>query len=235
MKKWISLLLMFVLLLSSFSVFAATEDSAKMQEVLLKVKEKITIPVELTEFSGSVSEYNKKISYYFDWTSPDYEKSISVSCDEQGRITSYYQNINKVSDKRLSGIPKAELIAFAESFLRTTIPEAFISETDLLVYDEESYYASGNLSYHLEFVRRKDDVKVKDNYVNVYLSVVDGEIQVRNMELSFDYDAEFSAPQEDVENYQEKYQELFPAELIYRDEYKLVIKENEPHFTPVLV
>ncbi len=235
MKKTMALMLALVMLLVSLPVFGAADDSAKMQEVLLLVKEKITVPEELSEFSGNVSDYNGKVSYYFSWTSPDYEKSMSVSCDDQGRITSYHQNTFKMSDKKLSGISKQELIAFAEEFLKMTVPEAFVSETDLLVYDEESYYASGNLTYNIGFMRQKDGIRVKDNYANVYLYVVDEEIQVRSMDIYFVYDAEFDEKREDVEDYQGKYQELFPVELIYRDEYQPLAKGNEPRFTPVLV
>lgn len=235
MKKMISVLLVMVMIFGALPVFGAKVDSEKMQEVLLLVKEKITVPTELSEFSGNVSEYNKKVSYHFSWTSPDYEKSMSVSCDQQGRITSYHRNTSKMSDKKLSGISKAELIAFAGTFLKTTVPEAFVSQTDLLVYDEESYHASGNLTYNIGFERQKDGIPVKDNYANVYLVVVDEEIQVRSMDIRFAYDAEFAEGREDVEDYQKRYQELFPTELIYRDEYKPLAKGNEPRFAPRLV
>ena len=52
MKKIVALLLCAVLLISTMPVFAAQEDSQKMQEVLLIVKGKIEIPEELSEFSG---------------------------------------------------------------------------------------------------------------------------------------------------------------------------------------
>ncbi len=235
MKKMISILLAMMMLLMSLPVFGAKEDATKMQEVLLLVKEKITVPKELSEFSGDVSDYNGIMSYYFSWTSPDYEKSMSVSSDEQGRIKSYNKHTFKGSDKRLSHLSKTELIAFAEAFLKTTVPEAFASETDLLVYDEEGYYVSGNLMYNIGFNREKDGIPVKDNYANVCLSVVDEEIQVRSMDIHFAYDAEFDEKREDITEYQEKYQALFPVELVYQDEYKPLAKGNEPRFTPVLI
>lgn len=235
MKRTMAMVLSMVMLLISVPVFAAQEDSEKMQEVLLLVKEKIHIPEELSDFSWDVHEYNEKVSYRFSWTSPDYEKSMSVSCDDQGRITNYYQNTFKVSDKKLSGISKAELIAFAETFLRTTVPEAFVDDTDLLVYNEESYHVSGNLMYNIGFERQKDGIRVKDNNAEVYLCVVDEEIRVRSMYAQVAYDAEFDEKREDMADYQEKYQELFPVQLIYRDKYQPLAKENEPHFVPVLV
>lgn len=235
MKKMISMMLILVMVLGAVPGFAAKEDASKMQEVLLLVKGKITIPEELTEFTGNVSEYRQKVSYYFSWTSPDYEKSMSLSCDEQGRITSYHQNTSKMSQKKLSDKSKAELIAFSLEFLKTTVPEAFVSENDLLVYDEDSYYASGNLTYNLGFVRRKDNIKVKDNYANVYLCVTEEGMRVQSMDVRFTYDAEFEEAEPDVADYRGKYQELFPTELIYKDEYKPLAKGNEPQFEPNLV
>ena len=40
------------------------------------VKDKIHIPGELSEFEGNVSDYDDKITYRFEWHTPEYEKSI---------------------------------------------------------------------------------------------------------------------------------------------------------------
>lgn len=234
MKRFISLALAVLMIIISPSAFANVETSDKMQEVLLSVKSKILVSKELSEFSGNVSEYSGKISYHFQWTSPDYEKSMSVSCDDMGRITSYHQNTFKRSDKQISKISKAELIKFAESFLRKIVPEAFISESDFLVYDEDSYYAMGSLRYNIGFKRQKDGITVKDNYANVSLCIVEDEIKVLSSDINFDYETEFDEIKTELEDYEAKYKELFPIELIYQDEYKLLAKGNEPKTEPKL-
>ena len=235
MKKTISLLLAMVMLSLSMPVMAAKEDASKMQEVLLLVKEKISIPEELTEFSGNISEYAGKISYYFDWTSTDYEKSISVSCDDAGRIISYYDSSLKVSDKKISAISKAEIIAFAEEFLRKTAPEAFLSEDDRLFYDEDAYVASGNMRYNLTFIRKKGGVPVNNSNASVTVGIWEDEMYVRSMNISFDYDTAFAQSTAELENYQERYKELFPMEPVYQDEYKPLAEGNEPKNVPRLI
>lgn len=235
MKKAISLVLALVMLALSLPASAAAGDAEKMQSALLSVKEKISVPEELSEFSGNVSERGGKTYYYFDWSTTDYEKSISASADSNGRITSYYDSTFNISDKRISGISKAELISYAEAFLEKTVPEAFISENDRLFYNEDGYYASGNLRYSLEFERRRYGVPVKNNYANLTLCISEDKIYVRNMNISFDYEAEFEEPVAELEDYAEKYTELFPAELVYRDEYNSLAKGNEPKNVPRLI
>lgn len=235
MKKAISLVLALVMLALSLPVSAATDDAEKMQGVLVSVKEKISVPEELTEFSGNVSERDGKTYYYFDWSTPDYEKSVSASADSEGRIISYYDSTFNTSDKRISEISKAELISYAEAFLEKTVPEAFISENDRLFYNEDGYYASGKLRYSLEFERRRSGVPVKDNYANLTMCIAEDKIYVRNMNISFDYEAEFEEPSAELEDYAERYMELFPAELVYRDEYNSLAKGNEPKNVPQLI
>lgn len=235
MKKIISFLLMIMLVVASVPSFASSEESDKMQQVLLAVKSKIEIPAELSEFSGHVSNYNDRITYRFEWTSPDYEKNISVTSDEKGRVMSYYNNSFKTSDKRLSDISKSELVSFASDFLIKTAPDTYINENDLFVYDEDSFSAMGSLSYNIGFVRQKDGIKVKNNSASVNLCIVDGQIKVRSMNVNYDYDAQFEQTGSDIDNYALKYKELFPVELVYQNEYNTFAKRNEPRYTPVLV
>ena len=229
MKKIVALLLCAVLLVSTMPVFAAQEDSQKMQEVLLIVKGKIEIPEELSEFSGDVYTYNEKETYQFEWATPDYEDYISVSCDSKGRIEAYRTSRYDTAEKRISSVTKAEIITFAENFLKKIAPEAFANEKDSLVYSEEGYEVWGNLEYSISFVREKDGVPVKDNSATATIFVTDDdEITLRRATISFDYDTEFAPKSEDVSGYTEKYKELFPAEIIYRDEYNYDSKKYEP-------
>ena len=110
MKKIISLLLMVVMIVASLPTFASEEQSQEMKEVLILVKQKIDIPEELSEFSGNVSDYDDKITYRFEWFTPEYEKSIYVISDDKGRILSYDNNSYKTGEKRISKVEKKSLI-----------------------------------------------------------------------------------------------------------------------------
>lgn len=226
MKKIVSFLLMMLIVVGCLPVSAASEDAEKMQEVLLIVKSKIEVPDELSEFSGNVSEFNGDKTYRFEWTTTDHKKNITVSSDDRGRITKYNTTAYKMSENKLSKVSKAELIAFAENFLKTVAPETFISNSDYLAYDNDGYYTFGTSMYNLLFVRKKDGIDVKHNSASIVLCVDNEEIFVRNLIIDFAYDAIFDVPKQDIEDYKTKYQELFPLELIYRDEYKSLPKIN---------
>lgn len=235
MKKIVSFLLMMLIVMGCLPVSAASEDAEKMQEVLLIVKSKIEVPDELSEFSGNVSDFNGDKTYRFEWRTSDYKNFMYVSSDEYGRIINYNRNIFKTGEKKISKVSKKELIVFAESFLRTTIPEAFKSDSDYLVYNDEDYYAYGNLMYNLGFRREKNGIIVKDNYASVTAHIEDDKIFISNMNVNFAYDVKFDEEKNDIENYEAKYQELFPVEIIYRDEYKPLAKRVEMKSEPTLI
>ncbi len=227
MKRIISLILTVVMVLSSITVFADSMTSKEMQDVLIKVKGRVDIPTELTEFTPQTSKQEGKTLYSFLWQSADGNAYIEVSADGGGRILQYYAYDNSLkSDKKLTALSKAEIIGTAESFLKKTAPEAFANNDDKLVYDEDSWYVN-NLSYQLSFRRFRDGIEVKDNNASINIRVYDDKAYVRNAYINFNYDAKFSNVPESVADYKEKYKAAFPAELIYKDEYSYFEPKSE--------
>ena len=236
MKRIVSLTLALVMLIIPMAVFADSVVSEDMQRVLLIVKSKASVPAELSEFSGHVTTGKDRKTYTFEWNDKEYNKSMSVSCDEQGRINSYYNYSVGNSEKKLSTVSKQEIIDFAHTFLKQTIPEAFENEEDKLIYDESTYNARGNLRYSLEFKRYRNHLMVKDNSASITLSITDDKIHVRNMSVNFEYDASFEEETQDIENFSEKYKEAFPLELIYCDEYNYEkTASGMPEVKPMLI
>lgn len=219
MKKSLSLLIALVMLMLSFSVSADSVVSDNMQKALIAVKKLVDVSPELSEFSSYVSENEDKTSYSFEWRSEDYSKSMSVSCDEDGRISSYSNYSVDSTEKKIGKISKREIIDFATDFVKKTLPDAFKNDNDVLVYDENTYSAYGNLRYSLEFKRCRNSIPVKDNYANLSLVIKDDKIYVRNMSVYYDYDAQFEDEGSTIENFDEKYKEKFPVEMVYCDEY----------------
>ena len=232
MKKVVSLMMVFLMLLMPLTSFADA-GAQRMQSVLLIVKGKADIPPELSEFSSHIAQNGDKKSYSFEWSDKDYKKSISINCDDAGRINSYYNYSFEMSQKKLSKISKNEIIAYAQAFLKKTVPEAFANENDCLIYDEKSYNARGNLRYTLTFNRVRNDIPVKDNNANITLCIADDKIYVRDMSVSFNYDTQFDDGSE-IENFVEKYTQAFPLELVYCDEYNYNAKKGEARAYPVL-
>jgi len=236
MKKIISFLLVFVLLTVNFA-FADTTSSAELQKVLVLVKSKIEVPVQLSEFESHISNYNDNVYYNFDWHSPDYEKSMSVSADSAGHITSYHNYNEKITDKKISGVTRAEIIEFADNFLKKVLPEMYKDLTDVLMLDSDSYNAGGNSRYSFTYNRYKNVLPVRGQGVSVTVCISeDNTPYIRSMSANIDYSASFGEKADELEDYVQKYKDAFPVELIYQDEYNHDWKEKgEARSTPVLV
>lgn len=235
MKKIISLVLCILILFSSVAAIADGAEATNVQDVLLKLKSRITVPSDLTEFSTSNWTQNEKTVYDFLWRTPDYEKSMSVSCDDKGRILNYRNNTIKYSDKAISPVTKQQLISYAEEFIKKALPEAFSKEHDALYYDDFSYQAMGNLQYSLKFIRQMNAIPVKDNYAVVNLGIHNDEIYVRNMQVQYNYDAVFEEEKLPAQDHVQKYMENFPLEMVYINEYVPLAKPNESSYAPKLI
>lgn len=219
MKKLISLVLVSVMILSCITVFADSSASAEMEDVLIRVKEKVDIPKELSEFTPHTNKQGEKTIYSFMWQTPEGNSYMEVAADSKGRIFNYYAYDSSLkSDKKLTGWSKGEIIDFAMGFLKKISPEAFENENDRLVYDEDSWYVN-NLSYQMTFKRFRNGIEVKDNNAGININIYDDKAYVRNAYINFNYDAVFNDAANVIDDYEAKYKEAFPVELIYMDEY----------------
>lgn len=233
-KKCLCFLIVLAMLLPCLMVSADTVASKKMEEVLVEVKGKIDIPKELTEFSSYTSLRNEKESFTFLWQDKDGKAHMEITADDKGRIIDYYFFDSSLkTDKKITSLSKTDILAFVERFLETIVPEAFADENDRLVFDEESWNVD-NLNYTLTYKRMKNGIEVKDNNASVRIAVYDDVAYVRNMNLSFKFDAEFDDNLMVVEDYIEKYKEAFPAEKIYTNEYKSGLSDGEKNNTVLL-
>ncbi len=232
MKKIISFLLI-ITMMAVPTAFADEITSNDLQSVLVTVKTKISVPEELSEFESNVSSYGGKTNYNFDWHTPDYEKSLSVTADGEGNITNYSNYSDKVSEKKLSGISKSEITAYADSFVAKALPDVCKN----LVLDADSYSANGSSRYSFTYQKYVNDVPVKDNFVNITVCISeDDKPYVRNMSANIDYKTPFSENTGELESYLQKYKEAFPLELVYQNEYNPEWKEKgQPMETPVLI
>lgn len=236
MKKVISIVVLFSMLAASLPVFADEKTGAELEKVLLCVKEKIDIPAELEEFESSSGSYSEKIFYDFTWHDKNYDKSVSVTADERGFITSYYNHSEKVSEKKITGFSKNEIISFAGSFIQKALPEMNSDITDVLVLNEASYSTSSPSRYSFTYERYKNSVPVKDNYVNITVCISENNsLYVRNMSANINYAAEFEEQAAEIESFVQKYTEAFPIELVYENEYNYNRKAAENRVTPVLI
>ena len=214
MKKTISILLSLVMIVTSISVFGDATSSKAMEAALITVKTRVDIPEKFSEFSPHSYEQNNKVLYTFTWKTEDGREYISVSCDDKGRINRYYCNDNSVrSENTLTKLSKDDILNFSDEFLRKIVPEAFVSDDDCLVY--EGWSVNGN-SYRITYNRMCFDRQVKNDNAMVRIYVCDDVPHVQGLDVAYNYDGEFSI-ETPLENWDGKYQQAFPIELIYRD------------------
>lgn len=228
MKKYLCLLLALVMLIPGIGVFADTGASASMQEVLVKVKEKIAVPEEFSKFIPQAMENPEKGTtlYRFSWEKEEGGSYIEVTSDEKGRISNYYAyDSSRKNTKKLTDYTPMDIANYAGDFLKKIVPETF-SADDELVYNEELLYVN-NLNYSLTFSRMYNGIEVNNNYANIRIQIFDDEIFVRSMSLTYDYDAQFSTEQNTIEDYNSAYNDVFPVELIYTDEYNNDLKNKK--------
>lgn len=217
MKKIVSLLMILVLLVSCMGVYADGQSAQSMEKVLLSVKSKINVPAELTEFNPYSGEYNGKVSYNFNWSDEKHTQNLDVSCDAEGRISNYYYYHDAMrNSQQITELTKADIISFADDFVKTALPETFAKD-DILVFDEKTWDVTNNSNYSLTYKRVKNGVEVKDNYVFVTVTVFNQLPCVRRMSVNYNYDAEFEQPEHEFEDCTNAYMTAFPIELIYRD------------------
>ena len=128
--------------ISAMPVISDSNSKAlSLESALAKVKSKIDIPSEFSDFNSNTNKHGNTVSYSFNWSTQDGEKAIGISCDGHGRIESYWRYENS-DDKsaRLGNVDKETALNYAESFLLKALPEVFISENDKPVYNPLSYY-----------------------------------------------------------------------------------------------
>lgn len=227
MKKFISLVLVFVMAVSCTGVFADSNSAQAMEKVLVSVKSKIDVPADLTEFNPYSGEHNGKVSYNFSWSDAKNTQSLDITCDGEGRINSYYYYHDAMrNSQKITSLTKADIISFVDSFVKKAMPEAFRTD-DILVFDEQSWDVTNNTNYSLTYKRAKNGVEVKDNYAYVTVAVLDELPCIRRLSVNYNYDAEFEQPAKEIEDYTNAYMEAFPLELIYRDKYVYQPKNDE--------
>ncbi len=214
MKK-LCLVLVFTIILSSLCVYAEIGLADRTTEVLLNVKNKIDIPEDLTEFKSDYHNYDDKEVFSFNWENADSSKMLSVTADSIGRISDYSYYCNEQNDSMLTTVSKEEIINASEAFLKKAIPEAFESESDILVYADDIDNSYG-LSFILSFNRQKDGIVVKNNDVSFEVNVKNDVITVTRMYSSYDFDAVFDDDISEIEDYENKYCEAFPIEEVYK-------------------
>lgn len=227
MKKIISLIAAAAIAVSCIPVFAANADN--MQEVLLSVKQRVDIPEEYTEFESSTTHSDYNTQYHFEWHTEDYEKSMYVSCYDDGMITSYgsYDGYRE-REPHISKMSADEAKQIAEDFVQTINPnypyEVVVQDNDnASIYNTHRYFAIGIYANGVYIENESGSVTVDTEKG----SVTDFNIWYEPDTKEYFTDLEQFIPAGDAK---QAYIAAFPMELVYRSYYD---DDNKEIFYPV--
>lgn len=147
-----------------------------MKTALTKVKQRVSIPSELSEFRYHSYSYNNTTTYSFSWTTPSgasFYKSLDVSI-VGNIITNYNYNdgTNTYSNEpKFAKLSDAELLKKAKEYLQKFNPTIASQCT----VTSNGVSLSGTTA-SFSFNRKYNDIKVQQNYGTIYLDKNTGKL-----------------------------------------------------------
>ena len=187
-KRIVTLLLALALVMGTLYTGSPTpanaaneETQEQMTEVLLKIKTKLELPDEFTEFSYNYNNYGTKATWYFNWSTDDSSKTVYVNCDDEAHIT----YMGSYDNERSNGMPDKtaeEITPAAEELLYRLFPEA--KGHVVLKSANYQYYRA---SYRFLYRRIENGIEMPDNYIYLTIGVNDGSLV--NADCSWNYTA----------------------------------------------
>lgn len=205
-------------------------ESERLKQAILKVKEKITIESDLSEFDyqyNQTSYQTSKQGYFrLRWYKKDWSKQVRVSVTEDGFIFSY----EVTSDENKTGLAvyrKKELEKTAENFLKL-MNETMANQTMLV----DSYYDYGNYVYL--YHRVYDGIEVSGETVEVSVNAISG--QVNSMNAVWNNTLTFPKIKNQIskEDAVKTIQSNLNLELVYKNRFHYNEKTGKYEITPYL-
>lgn len=245
MKKLLCLALSIVLIFSSLSVFAVSDnDNEELKKVLLIVKSRISVLEEFTEFNMSIRGNNSETQqkrYEYHWETKEGDKGLSVTADKSGHIISYsFYDRNSNDIKSDLSVKYDTCKKVAEEFIKTALPECFEDPNDSYVLEDavsKTGTLSGNtVSFDFSYKRIKDGYPVNGNTASVSIFLAGSTPVISGMNSSWEYESVFHKAEKLLDNPIDAYLKEFPVELVYKNKYvpyKYAMDENND--TPILV
>ncbi|MBO7633241.1 MAG: S-layer homology domain-containing protein [Lachnospiraceae bacterium] len=176
-KRLITLMLVLALVMGTVytgapvGVSAANEETQEqMTDVLLKIKTKLELPDEFTEFRYNYNNYGEKATWYLNWTTADSAKTVTVNCDDEAHI----MNMSSYENTQMSGVPDKtaeEMAPAAEALLVRLFPEA--KGRVVLKSTNYQYYRA---AYRFLYRRIENNIEMPDNYIAIMIGYKDGNL-----------------------------------------------------------
>jgi hypothetical protein len=196
-KKLITIALACVIAMTGvpMNASAATMETSKevsgnqstqeaLEKVILKVKERISIPKECNEFNYDYNNYNYGQEVWsLRWNTSDGIHNVHVKCDSEGNISYYSEyEYEKEMEKSLKlNYLKSELESTALSYLDKIYPS--LKGHFQLV--SSGYNGTYQNSYYYTYERVENKIAMPDNSVTISISSADKSLKELSSSLIF--------------------------------------------------
>ncbi|MGF7143919.1 hypothetical protein HNQ56_002349 [Anaerotaenia torta] len=190
---------------------------AALEAAIKMVKSKIMIPAEYSEFDYYFNDFGSYSGAYWNmnWRTKDGNARISVSCDKDFHIIDYYKSDYSNRETGVSKYLRKELKKTAEDFITKTVPDTF-GKLNYISVDFDGVY-NGNYGYH--FQRVEKGIPFPENYVNVSVNSITGEVTALTVNWLYDAKIPSSATKLSLEDASKKIKESMQMKLEYRSGY----------------
>ncbi|MEG2571345.1 MAG: hypothetical protein RSA70_07920, partial [Clostridia bacterium] len=182
MKRVLSVILSFCMLLSLGCGAFAANDAKDMETALKRVKARIEIPTAFSEFRYEAQTNDDTRYWNFDWSLPENaNQSISVVCDDAGRISEYtVSSADSTRNRTAPKILKSEAKTRAVEFVKKAAPE-LLGHIDM---SDVGTATNWDVSvYNYTFSRLENKAPCDTHGVEISVDSVSG--KVRSMKISW--------------------------------------------------
>lgn len=199
------------------SISKTEPTTSGLEDVILAVKNKITIPEAYTDFNYYFYDASGYSEAYWtlNWRNPSTKGYIQVNCGADKHITYFYSYEN---DKTTAGVAKylkSELRAKADEFIAKIAPET----TNQLSFVEATYDSIYSGNYIYQYERRNNGVSLPDNSVSVAVNSVTGEVTYASINWLYDTKVPSSQVKITKEQASALIKENMKMKLVYRSDY----------------
>lgn len=229
-KKITSAVLAAAMLVPPTCIVSYAEQDQAMKQALTYVKERITVPKELSHFNYSSRVVAGKTQYTFTWdTVANNDKWQSISVSIRGKvITSYSHNSwdDYSSDEyTFAKLDPDEIVKKAKEAVKTLNPTV----CDYIEVDDTPRIYLWGDDARVTIRRVKDGVSVKGATGSVTIDKDTGEL--KSYSLDWILGAGFADPSDAIskETAQKSFEKEFPVELVYTTEYDWENDKLIPH------
>ena len=219
MKKILSSILIISMMFTIFlPLQVSATQSSELELMIATVKQKISIPSNLTEFNYSVSNNNGINSWNLSWGSKDNnDGTMNVNIRQDKTILYYYYYKPYDSNMEIGKFPKlsretAQKIAL--DFIKKVNPDV-VNQIKL----KDDYVQSVmDGSYNFNFTRMNNNIPLRSDYVSLTVNKQDGTVEGYNLNWTKDLVFPSSDKIIPVEDTKKAYKDKLGLKLVY--EYK---------------